>query len=189
MQETEELIRNQQAKIEELQQSLKISQAQLLLQQQQLQDRDQVQLMQALHNPRNDQNIRKPIVLPNGTTLCSIKSGEVDDSSMLSHIANGVENTELLNNKNISDTSKGESMQLILTQQAQNLQLQNQLQQLQTMQQEIVTHQTQLMNTLNVVNQNVNVTQPGIQHLRQLSEDKVLPHRIGIDNLKGCIMR
>jgi len=173
MQQTEELIRIQQAKIEELQQSLQISQAQLLLQQQQMQDRGHQQLIQTLSNPGSDQNVRKPIVLPNGTTLFSIKSEELDDSA-------GLPCTENID-------------QSILTQQAQqNQKLQTQLQQLQSMQQEIVTHQTQLMNTLNVVNKNISVNQqpnPGIQHERQLSEDKVSARKMGFDNLKYCIMR
>ena len=72
--------------------------------------------------------------------------------------------------------------------------LQNQLQQLQSMQQEIVTHQTQLMNTLNVVNENKGDDQRGPStsgtiHARQLSEDKIVPRRMGIDELKYCIIR
>jgi hypothetical protein len=179
MKQTEELIRVQQAKIEELQQSLQLSQAHLLLQQQQMQDRGQQQLIQTLHNPRSDQYVRKPIVLPNGTTLFSIKSEELDDSA-------GLPCTEDID-------------QSILTHQAQqNQQLQTQLQHLQSMQHEIVTHQTQLMNTLNVVNKNISVNQqqtPGIQHVRQLSEDqkfsdqKVSAHKMGFDNLKYCITR
>ena len=179
MNETEKLIRSQQEKIEELQRSLKMSQAQLLLQKQQLQEQTQpTQLVPNFQNQGIDPSARKPIVLPNGGTLFSIKSEELEDSTGLPCSENNVEHS-------------------VLTQQAeQNQQLQKQLDQLQAMQQQIVNHQTQLMNTINGVNKSNLQTQqnqqlPVLQNpvTRQISEEKFVPPKIGLDHLKYTVMR
>ena len=156
-----------------------MSQTQLLLQKQQLQEQTQpTQLMPAFQNPGIDPSARKPVVLPNGATLFSIKSEELDDSSSL----------------NCTENNLGQS---VLVQQAeQNQQLQKQLDQLQAMQQQIVSHQTQLMNTINGVNKNSSQLQQHQQLnslqlpvTRQLSEDKSIPPKLGFDHLKYTVMR
>ena len=116
--------------------------------------------------------------MPNGATLFSIKSEELDDSSGLPCTENSLD-------------------QSLINQQAeQNQKLQKQLDQLQAMQQQIVSHQTQLMNTINVANKS-NLEQQQKQLLntvpmpvtRQLSEDKSIPPKLGFDHLKYTVMR
>ena len=148
VQQIEEVIRQQQSKIEELQLALQKSQQQLLQQ--------QIVLKQQQSSPPAVSNLYQinKVNQTNGgaSKIQSIINGFMKNGGTDSNVQ-----------------SNSESMKLLIAQQLQNKQLQSQLEQLQAVQQKVVEHQAAVMKALNSVTsqQAAPVMAPEHQQLQQ----------------------